>query len=124
MASILRVFGNNLNIVELVDEISIKPYRSWKKGESRLKGGKGKLNENSGIAFCASEYDMESFDDQLDESIDFRNLHQEEILYMVSFSGAEAVVLDCAIELQDRFINSDMLTPDFLKNSRQAGNIC
>jgi hypothetical protein len=121
MSAILRCSGEKLDIDQLQKYIDLEVDQSWRKGEKRNPRS-SVLNKYSGISFYASDADMEEFNLQVRETIEWLHEFSEQITEIVSFEGIEEVTLDFGIALkEDNFVNSDYLPPELLQIAGRLG---
>lgn len=120
MSCVFRICGESLDIDSLLPEITIRPFRVWRKGAARLPG-RSKINTDSGANFHASDAGFDQFETQLTDATEFLHRHRADIEKITSFSGVEFVHLDFAIELRTSYTHSDVLPLNFLRIVAQAG---
>jgi len=112
MSCMLRVFGDNLNIAELLKKIKLDPHRIWNKGDTNYDDT---ILSQSVASFVVSNADMNNFKAQSIDASNFLETNRLDIQFMVQFHGTEGVILDFGIELRDVAIHSDYLSKRLLK---------
>lgn len=117
MSCIFRVVGKKLEIDSLLKKVNLEPYRFWHKGEKKTKN---KKYTHSGACFAASNAEHWEFKLQVEDAIHFLESFKKDIEVIVAFPGVEEPTLDFGIELQESFLNCDLLPPKLL---RLAGNL-
>lgn len=122
MSCILRVSGEFLDTSALLSIVDLEPNRIWQKGEPRLKSRpNGLLNKSSGVTFIASNASFRDFDTQLLEATEFLNRNQDCLERIRNFPSVDDMTLDFGIALRDVAIQSDRLTPEFLRAASSTG---
>ena len=122
MSCILRVFGEHLDVEALLSKVTMKPDKIWRKGEPRFKTKpNGRVNEQSGVTFVASDADFLAPDKQLEDATRFLEEFHDEIVLLVEFEGVDHATLDFGIELRDVAVHCDFLSSRFLRGAASAG---
>jgi hypothetical protein len=121
----MSVHGAEFNLDELLSQLQMKPIRSWKKGESRLKHRPEVLHEYSGATFDVSEADMGEHEQLIADAVTFLKENLADIQKMSSFPGVDEVNIDFGVNFKDSFLPTDYLPPEFVSLAGQAGvSIC
>ncbi len=120
MSSILRISGESLDIDALLSQYSLPADRVWKKGEPC--GLKGKFNADSGANFLASDADLDEFDRQVSEAMEFMELHAPVIAKIVAFPGVQNAVLDFGVSIYEGYVAKfSYLPPRLIQLAASAG---
>ena len=120
MSCILRVSGEFLDIDTLLSEHPLVVDRTWKKGEPRTL--KGKFHSDSGANFAASVADLDEFDRQVADAIEFLELHALTLAKIVLFPGVQISVLDFGVALNEGYVAQfSYFPPKFLQLAASAG---
>jgi hypothetical protein len=122
MAAYFRIAGEHINIDEFLNDIDIEPSNIWKKGEKKYKSIRPEeLYKWSGVSFCASDADMNEFDVQVEDCIEFLTEFKAEISQLLESDDVEEATIDFGIELMDVAIHSDYLPPKLIKLAGKLG---
>ena len=71
MSCILRISGNNLDVVAMLEETSLEPDSLWKKGEPRFRSSPDNINKSSGVRFVVSEAGFDALKQQIEDAIEY-----------------------------------------------------
>lgn len=120
MSSILRIFGQSLDIDELLSLYPVSFDRVWRKGEPRVL--KGQFHDDSGANFLASDADLDEFDRQVLEVTEYLEKNALVIAKMVAFPGVDNAILDFGVALhQGRVSQFSFLPPRLVQVSASVG---
>jgi hypothetical protein len=104
MACYLRVYGDELNVKELIETLEVKPSKVWKKGLPRFKSNPNKLNKNSGFNIEISDAKWNEFEKQKEVAIEYLDIHKTILSSVISYSGVESGYLDFGIEWRNEAV--------------------
>ena len=122
MSCILSIFGEHLDVEQMLNDIPLEPDHVWKKEERRLKSKPANcLFLTSGASFIASGAERNAFDKQLEEATEYMKNNTSLINTMSKYPGVEEATLNFDIELPDEASYSDYLSPEFVANASKAG---
>lgn len=120
MSCILRISGELLDIDSLLSKYPLVVDRTWKKGEPGTL--KGKFHSDSGANFAASEADLDEFDRQVTDAIEFLELHAPTLAKIVLFPGVQKAILDFGVALSEGYVAQfSYLPPKFIQLAASAG---
>lgn len=107
MSCILRIAGKDLELKSLL-RVDLIPDSSWEKGMPRSPSKPdGKKNLNSGANYVVSEADLDEFDLQKMDAIEFLINYKTQIQEIMNLPGNDGGVLDFAISRRDVFVQYD-----------------
>ena len=122
MSSVLRIGGKELDITQLLRDVNITPFRTWRRGECRVPGNPtGKICTDSGLVYSVSSAEMDDFERQLKEATSFLTEHRAQLNKLVSYPGVEYVCLDFGIHLRRAYPHTDRLPSTFLRAAAESG---
>ena len=121
MACYLRVYGDELNVKELIETLEVKPSKVWEKGLPRFKSNPNKLNKNSGFNIEISDAEWNEFEKQKEMAIEYLEIHKTILSSVISYSGVEGGYLDFGIEWRNEAVQSDSFPPILIKLAGQIG---
>jgi hypothetical protein len=121
MACYLRVYGDELNVKELISTLKIEPSKIWEKGLPRFKSNPEKLNKNSGFNIVVSDAEWNEFEKQKAMAIDYLEDHKTILASVISYLGVEGGYLDFGIEWRDEAVQSDSFPPSLIKLAGKIG---
>ena len=97
MSAILRVSGESFDVDSFVEGTTLKIIKIFRKGEKR--NPKSKPNVNSGINIEVSSIDFDNYKGQLDESLEYLESNEEELIRLQNFTGIESIYIDYGAEI-------------------------
>ncbi|MDT0584351.1 MULTISPECIES: hypothetical protein [Alteromonadaceae] len=121
MACYLRVYGDDLNVIELLEAHNIKPSKIWKKGLPRFKSAPSKLNSNSGFNVLISGAEWDEFEKQKLDALKYLEEHKSTLSSIAMYSGVDSGYLDFGIEWRDVTVQCDSFPPNLIKLVGQIG---
>lgn len=113
MSCILRISGEELNIDEVLQSISLTVDRVWRKVEPR--SITGKINTQSGVQFIVNEADFEDFIIQRSDAIKFLKQNTNAILKMLQLPNIQYKTLDFGVSITEgNFFVMSYLSPELI----------
>jgi hypothetical protein len=93
MGCVLRVYGDNLNVDELLACIKLQPCCVRRKGKPRYPNSK-RLAESNGFHVTTSDASERDLPRQIKETTKFLNANRNDLLFIKSFAGVEEADLN------------------------------
>jgi len=121
MACFLRVYGDELNVKDLIATFKLSPSKVWEKGLPRFRNNPNKLNKNSGLNIQISKAEWNEFEKQKKDAVEFLREHKHIMSSVASYSGVEGAYLDFGIEWRNVSVQSDSFPPSLIVLAGQIG---
>lgn len=96
MSCMFRAAGDEFDVKDFMRQFPVEPYEVWCRGKERRPG---KYYEFSGFSFIASEAQMDAFEQQVADAIEFLGKHDSWLRAISSFPGVDYAGLDFGIEM-------------------------
>src|SRR5262245_19504437 len=97
MGCVLRVWGDEFEIDELLSRLSISPCHIRRKGLPMF-GPQSKIAEHSGFNVATSDASECDLPAQIKDTVAFFRLHKEDLANIMSFPGIAGAMLDFSVE--------------------------
>lgn len=122
MSCILSIFGEHVDVEQMLNDIPLEPDHVWKKEERQFKSKPaGCLVLTSGASFIASDAERNTFEKQLEDATEYFKNNMSLINSMANYPGVEEATLNFDIELRDETSHSHYLNPEFVASASKAG---
>ena len=102
MGCVLRVYGEHLDIGQLLSNVNLIAVAAWKRGQERI--SKGRFHADSGAHFVASHADVEDFPRVIAETELFLAGNYDDLYKLTSAPGVTRAVLDFAVATRPGFV--------------------
>jgi len=119
MSCVLRAAGESFDVDAFLVECKTSPLSIWRKGEKRFQ--RAKPSETSGVRFQVSVAEFSELSAQVNDALDFLQVHHELVVKLVAFPGVESVVADFGIESKPPHWASFVFESSLLASLGQAG---
>ena len=116
--SLLRATGDEFDPESFLRESTLHPCNVFHKGSRRSEKSVG---ETSGITVPTSGAEMDQFEKQVEDSLEFLRSNQAELSRLKSFEGVEELRLDFGVSRKDLFGQYQFLPPELVSLAGQLG---
>jgi hypothetical protein len=96
MGCVLRVWGDEFNVDDLLSRVSIQPGNVQRKGTPRF-GPQSKVAEETGFYVVTSEASEYNFPAQVHDTIAYLRAHGNELATIMSYPGVSGVALEFSV---------------------------
>lgn len=113
---VLHAEGKEFNVDKFLENSSLKPYKTWHKGE--LGKRKGRFFEDSGFSVDISDEDWNDISNQIVDAENFLNENFNELNRLSETPNVEDIRFDFPYSLrlnENIFTQSEYIPPSFLK---------
>jgi hypothetical protein len=105
MSCVLRANGENFRVDEFLEQTSLIPCHTYRKGHVKSPGqNAGKIRSSSGLNINVSDAEFSDLQGQIQDAIVFLKKHNRAIKNLCGYEGVEQVCLDFGIEQRKKAI--------------------
>jgi hypothetical protein len=124
MGCVLRVWGEDFAVDELLSRVNLRPCKIFRKGQKEH-GPNSNTADNTGFYVVTSERSENDLDGQVEDTIDYLTTHRTELASIMSFPGVQSATLDfsvsCKIGANRIVVQNDFLPVELIKLSGELG---
>jgi hypothetical protein len=108
---VLRGSGDYFDPHAFLDDSTFVPANVFRKGERK---GQNRSWISSGFTFVVSEASGDDLAQQIQDAIEFLQMHKEEVGRLMRFEGLDGVDLDFGVNRKNGFLQSSYLPPELV----------
>jgi hypothetical protein len=121
MSCYLRFCGDELDVIEIIETLRLKPSKVWEKGLPRFKSNPKRLNKHSGFNLLVSDTELNNFEKQKKEAIEYLSVNKELLSSIIKYKGIDGGDLDFGIEWRNVAVQCDNFPSVLIKLAGQIG---